>query len=72
VEFRIQLLTQDPAKISIPDDRRQPPPKAAPPSPKPAPGTDWLLVGVIVVAAIAVGALVYSLLLRGRPRAGRA
>lgn len=71
VEYRIQLLTQDPAKISIPDDRRQPLPQAAPPPPKPGPGPDWLLYGVIFVAAIAVGALVYSLLLRGRPRAGR-
>jgi hypothetical protein len=71
VEYRIQLLTQDPTKISIPDDRRKPPAQAAPAAPKPAPGPDWLLYAVILIAAIAVGALVYSLLLRGRPRAGR-
>lgn len=71
VEYRVQLLTQDPAKIFIPDDRRQPAPQAAPSPLPPPPGPDWLLYGVFFIAAIAVGALVYSLLLRGRPRAGR-
>ncbi|MGV3619015.1 MAG: hypothetical protein ACO1SV_27120 [Fimbriimonas sp.] len=73
VEYRIQLLTQDPNKIFIPDNRKQSPAASTPPPPKPASGPDWVLYGVLGTAALAVGALVYSLLLRARPsRAGRA
>jgi hypothetical protein len=72
VEYRVQLLTQDPEKIRIPDDRRRPvAPKAVPPA-KPPAGPDWVLIGVLAAAALAVGALVYSLLLRARPRDSRA
>ena len=70
VEYRVQLLTQDPDKISIPDDRRTPPRQIVT-APAPKSGPDWVLYAVIVVAALAVGALVYSLLLRARPGARR-
>lgn len=66
VEYRVKLNTQDPAKIHIPDTRRTVlPDKSAVKSP--AARTDWTLYGVIAVAALAVGALVYSLLLQTRP-----
>jgi len=67
IEFRIQLLSQDPAKLDIPE------PGDAPVSTSKkkvdAPGTDWATIAVFLVAAAALGALVYSLLLRSRPKA---
>ncbi len=67
VEFRVKLLTQDPSKMDIPE------PGDAPIQPEKKPsqssGTDWTAITVFLVAAAAVGALVYSLLLRGRPKA---
>ncbi|AIE83422.1 hypothetical protein [Fimbriimonas ginsengisoli] len=65
-EYRIKLLGHDPDKIIIPDDKRELP------APKPVKAasahTDWTLIALLVVAAFAFGALVYSLLSRGRPR----
>lgn len=65
VEYRVKYLTHDPAGISVPDR-----PEEAKPAPvKVAPhSTDWTLISLITVAAAAVGALVYSLVLRSQPR----
>jgi len=67
IEFRIQLLTQDPAKMDIPEPGDAP--KTQPKKPLRQTGSDWMTIGVFIVAAAAIGALVYSLLLRGRPKA---
>jgi hypothetical protein len=63
LEYRILLRTQDPAKIDIPD---RPTVNQPVPASKPAPAKDnpWGLYGLLVVSAIAIGALVYSLTLR--------
>ena len=66
IEFRVQLLSQDPAKIDIPEPGDNPAPPIK--KPVPPPGMDWTTIIVFIVAAGAVGALVYSLLLRGRPK----
>lgn len=70
LEYRIHLISSDPAKISIPDTAVVPPPakpEAAPPA------RDWTWPVLIAVAALAVGALVYSFLLRSaRPRSPQA
>lgn len=66
VEYRVLLKSQDPDKIEIPDGPRNTVPE---PAPKTAPKkTDFGLIALIAIAALALGALVYSLLLRGRPR----
>lgn len=65
VEYRVKYLTHDPAAISVPDrpeENKPVPVKVAPHS------TDWTLISLIAVAAAAVGALVYSLVLRSQPR----
>ena len=64
LEFRVQLLTQDPAKMDIPEpgDKAETAKHSSH-----SQGTDWTTIAVFLVAAGAVGALVYSLLLRGRP-----
>jgi hypothetical protein len=62
VEYRLKLNTQTPEQIEIPEGTEQ--------NPRPRPSTvankgfDWTVWGLILVAAIAVGALVYSLLVR--------
>jgi|GEM_PF-1856096 len=64
VEYRVKLLSHDPKAISLADV-----PTSAPPV-KPVEvhsHTDWTLVALILVAAGAMGALVYSVLLRSRP-----
>lgn len=68
VEYRILLKTQDPSSITIPEDAApvaKPKPIVPPPS-KP----DYMLWTLVAVAILALGALVYSLLLRGRPAGG--
>lgn len=66
VEYRVKLLAHDPYKIFTPDTRGQTSaPKAVLPTKK---GLDWTFVALIIVSALALGALVYSLLSRGRPR----
>lgn len=65
VDYRVRLLAQDPARMDIPepsDDR----PDRQKTAPAPS-GSDWASIAVLLIAATAVGALVYSLLLRGRP-----
>ncbi len=61
VEYRIKMNTQNPEEISIPEGFEQKPP--ARPSTEAGKGTDWKIWGLIAVAAIALGALVYSLLI---------
>ena len=70
VEYRIALLTQDPTKIIIPEGQAA---KAPIPPTKPVEksgGVNLIVIFVVIVAALAVGALVYSLLLRPKPRGG--
>lgn len=65
IEYRVKFLSHDPSNISVPDGPQKPKAQVIPkPEPK---GTDWTLIGLIGIAAAAVGALVYSLLVRGRP-----
>lgn len=68
VEYRIKLNTQDPKLIEIPEGAEQKP--AASPSTDARKGTDWTLWALIGVAAIAVGALVYSLLVNSKVSKG--
>ena len=68
LEYRVRLLTQKPEQIDIPEGG----PSAVKPSPvRPATtgNQNWTLWVLIAVVSIATGALVYSLLLRPRPRA---
>jgi hypothetical protein len=70
IEYRIKLNTSDPQKIRIPegsdakDEQKKPTPKKEPPPES----TDWWLWPLIIVSALAIGALVYSVLLRPKPR----
>ncbi|HRK20826.1 MAG TPA: hypothetical protein PLX06_03415 [Fimbriimonadaceae bacterium] len=62
VEYRVKLLSQDPAKLEFP--LTAPEPSYSPkPSPK-ATGRSPLFYGAIALAALAAGALVYLALLR--------
>jgi hypothetical protein len=62
VEYRVKLNTQKPGEIEIPEGAEQ---KVRPtPSTVANKGFDWTIWGLILVAAVAVGALVYSLLVR--------
>lgn len=67
IEFRMLLKSQDPAKMDIPEPGDAPVSKRT--SSATTPPMDWATIGVFLVAALALGALVYSLLLRSRPRA---
>lgn len=68
VEYRIKLNVQDPKLIQIPEGPEQKP--AATPSTDARKGTDWTIWALIGVAAIAVGALVYSLLVNSKVSKG--
>jgi hypothetical protein len=62
IEYRILIKTNEPDAIFIPSwSGDKLPPK---PVPVPKQGTDWALYSMAMVAALAVGALVYSFLLR--------
>jgi hypothetical protein len=69
VEYHVQIHDQNPEAIRIPATLAE----AAPPAPATPPraGPDWTLIAVLAVAALAVGALVYSLLLRSSGSASR-
>jgi hypothetical protein len=67
LEYRILLKTNDPALIVIPEGQEAQ--EAVQPK-APERSLDWLTISLIVAAALALGALVYSLLLRTRPTAG--
>jgi hypothetical protein len=66
IEYRIAIVADDPATISIPD-RHTPKPSSPPPVKRASPKvTQYVVLGL---GCLALGALVYSLLLRfGRPR----
>ncbi len=71
VEYRISIKATEPDKIFIPSWSGEKEPEKPVSPPKPA--TDWSLYLMIIIAAAAVGALVYSFLLRQpkeRPSAG--
>lgn len=64
IEYRIQLLSQDPALLDVPDTARteqKTPPIA---STEQRNGVDWSLWIALFVAAIATGVLVYYLMMR--------
>jgi hypothetical protein len=69
IEYKIKLNTQDPSKIRIPEgadahEEQKPAPKAETP-----PTSNVWVWPVVILAALALGALVYSLLLKPRPSA---
>jgi hypothetical protein len=68
IEYRIELLSQDPNAVDVPDVAEPKPVKS--PSGSTRTGVDWSLWGLLAGAAVAAGALVYSLLLRSgsKPR----
>ncbi len=68
VEYRIKLNVQDPKLIQIPEGNEQKP--SAIPSTEARKGTDWTTWALIAIAAIAVGALVYSLLVNSKVSKG--
>jgi hypothetical protein len=65
IEYRLKFLTHDPDAVSLPDTPQDVPAVKAPEPVKP-PATDGTLIALLLICAAAVGALVYSLLLRGR------
>jgi len=68
VEYRVELLAQDPSKIVIPDSA-QPATPVAPPSEQERASPNVLVLILGAVAALAVGVLVYLALLRRAPAA---
>jgi len=66
IEYRVELLTQDPDKITFPD-HYQPSAPLAPPVLK-SPNSPILTISLIVLAGIAAGALVYFGMLRNGSR----
>lgn len=68
VEYRIKLNSQDPKLIQIPEGGEQKP--LATPSTPAGKGSDWTIWALIGIAAIAVGALVYSLLTNSKVSKG--
>ncbi|RYG36776.1 hypothetical protein EON81_08710 [bacterium] len=65
-EFRIRISTDDPNRIDIPI--RNAPKKAEATKTAASTRPDFVTYGIVAVAALALGALVYSLLLRPRPQ----
>jgi hypothetical protein len=70
IVYRVLLKTQDPQQIVIPDRMDAPPPvtQAQPPPSGASATVIWVLV---IVGALATGALVYNLALRGSSRTRR-
>ena len=62
VQYRLKLNTQNPEQIDIPEGAEQKPQSRT--SSVPSQGLDWTVWGLIAAAALAIGALVYSLLVR--------
>jgi hypothetical protein len=65
LEYRIRAIAADPDKFDIPDSRSEAARVQKPKSERNA-GFDPSLIALIAVAAVALGALVYSLLLRSK------
>ena len=63
VEYAVELLSQDPRLIVIPDSKAVPGVKVAAAAPSAGGKTDWVVLGASIVGALAAAALVYSLLL---------
>lgn len=63
IEYQVKLITQDPEKIDIPDEYKAPANQPASSEPSSTPNRA-LLVGLFVLAGVALGALVYLALLR--------
>jgi hypothetical protein len=68
IEYRVQLLSQDPEAIVFPERADVEPPRPVPVAQPP--GIPWIVWPLIIVAALAVGPLVYFALLRAgkKPR----
>ena len=68
IEYRVQLLSQDPGSLAIPEVLEQK--NDAAPSKAAKAGTDWTLWSLVAISAVAVFALVYSLVLKAtaKPR----
>ncbi|RYG46831.1 hypothetical protein EON79_09035 [bacterium] len=64
-EFRIRISTDDASRIDIPV-RNEPKAEVSPTKTVPPTRPDFVTYGIVAVAALALGALVYSLLLRPR------
>jgi hypothetical protein len=62
IEYRLKLNTQNPDEILIPEGPEQKPTEKT--SSVAGKGVDWMIWGPIAAAALAMGALVYSLLVR--------
>jgi hypothetical protein len=62
IQYRLRLNTQKPDEILIPEGPEQKPAEKT--SSVAGEGVDWLIWGPIAASALAVGALVYSLLVR--------
>lgn len=69
VEYRITLLSQDPSKFDIPEPWQKPTQESQ--KKVQASAMDLTSIIVFIVAAVAVGALVYCLLLRVKPKVSK-
>jgi hypothetical protein len=70
LEYRIKLLSQDPKAIVIPDLSNPQAQNAASRGIQSGPSR-WIIWILVVIGALAVGAIVYNLALRSSPRTGR-
>jgi hypothetical protein len=68
LEYRVVLRSQNAEDIVIPEGQEARDMQQQKREPAPERGPDWLIIGVFAVATLAVGALVYSLLLRPAPK----
>lgn len=64
LEYRVALFSQDPAKIAIPDEHQPAPPPPAKAEPAPRESGNGLKIALLVIAALAAGALVYFFMSR--------
>ncbi len=71
IEYRVQLLTQDPNALSVPDASPTEPVTVIPSTPQSRSGAKWIMWIALALAAVAAGVLVYFLLLRSAPKPRR-
>lgn len=67
IEYRVELRSQNPDEVSIPDEKKEQKPVANSSSQRQK-GLDLMLWGAIVVAALAASFIVYTLLIRTGPK----